>query len=58
MFKLLSTSNTKVIKGEGKGYKTYILHLAPIPLPVVAMSAPRLPQVASQHVLTFRATVA
>jgi hypothetical protein len=28
-FKLLSTSNTKVIKGEGKGYKTYILHLAP-----------------------------
>jgi hypothetical protein len=29
MFKLLSTSNTKVIKGEGKGYKTYILHLAP-----------------------------
>jgi hypothetical protein len=29
MFKLLSTSNTKIIKGEGKGYKTYILHLAP-----------------------------
>lgn len=28
-FKLLSTSNTKVLKGEGKGYKTYILHLAP-----------------------------
>lgn len=29
MFKLLSTSNTKIIKGEGAGYKTYILHLAP-----------------------------
>jgi hypothetical protein len=29
MFKLLSASNTKIIKGEGKGYKTYILHLAP-----------------------------
>lgn len=29
MFKLLSGSNTKIIKGEGKGYKTYILHLAP-----------------------------
>lgn len=28
-FKLLSASNTKIIKGEGKGYKTYILHLAP-----------------------------
>lgn len=28
-FKLLSTSNTKTIKGEGVGYKTYILHLAP-----------------------------
>ena len=32
MFKLLSTSNTKVIKGEGRGYKTYILHLAPADL--------------------------
>ena len=31
-FKLLSTSNTKVIKGEGRGYKTYILHLAPADL--------------------------
>ena len=29
MFKLLSTSNTKIIKGEGRGYKSYILHLAP-----------------------------
>ena len=29
MFKLLSTSNTKIVKGEGAGYKTYILHLAP-----------------------------
>lgn len=29
MFKLLSTSNTKIIKGEGAGYRTYILHLAP-----------------------------
>jgi hypothetical protein len=29
MFKLLSASNTKIIKGEGRGYKTYILHLAP-----------------------------
>ena len=29
MFKLLSASNTKIVKGEGKGYKTYILHLAP-----------------------------
>ena len=28
-FKLLSASNTKILKGEGKGYKTYILHLAP-----------------------------
>ena len=28
-FKLLSASNTKIIKGEGRGYKTYILHLAP-----------------------------
>ena len=32
MFKLLSTSNTKVIKGEGRGYKTFILHLAPADL--------------------------
>lgn len=32
MFKLLSSSNTKIIKGEGKGYKTYILHLAPADL--------------------------
>jgi hypothetical protein len=29
MFKLLSTSNTKIIKGEGRGYKSFILHLAP-----------------------------
>ena len=32
MFKLLSASNTKIIKGEGRGYKTYILHLAPADL--------------------------
>ena len=29
MFKLLSTSNTKIIKGQGRGFKSYILHLAP-----------------------------
>ena len=29
MFKLLSTSNTKIVKGEGRGYKSFILHLAP-----------------------------
>lgn len=27
--KLLSTANTKTIKGEKRGYQTYILHLAP-----------------------------
>ena len=26
---LLSTANTKILKGEKYGYKTYILHLAP-----------------------------
>ena len=26
---LLSTANTKTLKGEKYGYKTYILHLAP-----------------------------
>lgn len=26
---LLTTSNTKVIKGQGRGYMTFILHLAP-----------------------------
>ena len=30
--KLLSKSNTKIIKGEKKGYKTFILHLAPATL--------------------------
>lgn len=29
MFKLLSTGNTKTLKGLKKGYNTYILHLAP-----------------------------
>jgi hypothetical protein len=29
MFKLLSTANPKTLKGEGLGYVTYILHLAP-----------------------------
>jgi hypothetical protein len=28
-FKLLSVANTKTLKGEGLGYRTYILHLAP-----------------------------
>ena len=27
--KLLSESNTKTVKGEKKGYKTYVLHLSP-----------------------------
>lgn len=29
MFKLLSTGNTKTLKGMGVGYMTYILHLSP-----------------------------
>jgi len=41
MFKLLSTSNTKVIKGEGKGYKTYILHLAPYTVAGVGNVCPK-----------------
>jgi len=32
MFKLLSTANPKTLKGEGRGYVTYILHLAPADL--------------------------
>ena len=32
MFKLLSTSNTKIIKGQGRGYMSFILHLAPADL--------------------------
>lgn len=30
--KLLTVGNTKTIKGEGKGYRTFILHLAPADL--------------------------
>ncbi len=41
MFKLLSSSNTKIIKGEGKGYKTYILHLAPYTLAGVGNVCPK-----------------
>lgn len=32
MFKLLSTANPKTLKGQGRGYVTYILHLAPADL--------------------------
>ena len=32
MFKLLSTANPKTLKGEGRGFVTYILHLAPADL--------------------------
>ena len=32
MFKLLSTSNTKIVKGQARGYKSFILHLAPADL--------------------------
>ncbi len=41
MFKLLSSSNTKIIKGEGKGYKTYILHLAPYTVAGVGNVCPK-----------------
>jgi hypothetical protein len=40
-FKLLTTSNIKIQKGEGKGYKSYILHLAPSDLSGVMNTCPK-----------------
>jgi hypothetical protein len=40
-FSLLTTSNLKIIKGESKGYKSYILHLAPSDLSGVMNTCPK-----------------
>jgi hypothetical protein len=40
-FKLLTTSNLKIIKGEKQGYKSYILHLAPSDLSGVMNTCPK-----------------